>query len=213
MKRFFDLTLLTLSLPIWLSVIAIFYLVNILIEGFPGFYKSERYIGNNKFIKVIKFRVMKKNIDKTLNRTSITDDSQIFLNLPQDSSIYTNFGLIIEKFGITELPQFLSVLKGDMSIVGSRPLPYDVYKALQDDFPDLAVKRFKVGAGIAGLPQLIGRELLTDIDRLNLEVAYAEWTNKKYNFMVDLKIIFFTILFVLNLRKKMNVEQALSLLQ
>jgi len=213
MKRFFDLTLLTLSLPIWLSVIAIFYLVNILIEGFPGFYKSERYIGNNKFIKIIKFRVMKKNIDKTLNRTSITDDSQIFLNLPQDSSIYTNFGLIIEKFGITELPQFLSVLKGDMSIVGSRPLPYDVYKALQDDFPDLAVKRFKVGAGIAGLPQLIGRELLTDIDRLNLEVAYAEWTNKKYNFMVDLKIIFFTILFVLNLRKKMNVEQALSLLQ
>jgi len=156
---------------------------------------------------------MKKNIDKTLNRTSITDDSQIFLNLPQDSSIYTNFGLIIEKFGITELPQFLSVLKGDMSIVGSRPLPYDVYKALQDNFPDLAVKRFKVGAGIAGLPQLIGRELLTDIDRLNLEVAYAEWTNKKYNFMVDLKIIFFTILFVLNLRKKMNVEQALSLLQ
>tara|TARA_B100000795_G_C22806713_1_gene445468 strand:- start:6282 stop:6923 length:642 start_codon:yes stop_codon:yes gene_type:complete len=213
MKRFFDLTLLTLSLPIWLSVIAIFYLVNILIEGFPGFYKSERYIGNNKFIKIIKFRVMKKNIDKTLNRTSITDDSQIFLNLPQDSSIYTNFGLIIEKFGITELPQFLSVLKGDMSIVGSRPLPYDVYKALQDNFPDLAVKRFKVGAGIAGLPQLIGRELLTDIDRLNLEVAYAEWTNKKYNFMVDLKIIFFTILFVLNLRKKMNVEQALSLLQ
>ena len=213
MKRFFDLTLLTLSLPIWLSVIVIFYLVNILIEGFPGFYKSERYIGNNKFIKVIKFRVMKKNIDKTLNRTSITDDSQVFLNLPQDSSIYTNFGLIIEKFGITELPQFLSVLKGDMSIVGSRPLPYDVYKALQDDFPDLAVKRFKVGAGIAGLPQLIGRELLTDIDRLNLEVAYAEWTNKKYNFMVDLKIIFFTILFVLNLRKKMNVEQALSLLQ
>jgi len=89
MKRFFDLTLLTLSLPIWLSVIAIFYLVNILIEGFPGFYKSERYIGNNKFIKVIKFRVMKKNIDKTLNRTSITDDSQVFLNLPQDSSIYT----------------------------------------------------------------------------------------------------------------------------
>ena len=213
MKRFFDLTLLTLSLPIWLSVIAIFYLVNILIEGFPGFYKSERYIGNNKFIKIIKFRVMKKNIDKTLNRTSITDDSQIFLNLPQDSSIYTNFGLIIEKFGITELPQFLSVLKGDMSIVGSRPLPYDVYKALQDNFPDLAVKRFKVGAGIAGLPQLIGRELLTDIDRLNLEVAYAEWTNKKYNFMVDLKIIFFKILFVLNLRKKMNVEQALSLLQ
>ena len=213
MKRFFDLTLLTLSLPIWLSTISIFYLFNVLIEGFPGFYKSERYIGNNKFIKVIKFRVMKKNIDKTLNRTSITDDSQVFLNLPQDLSIYTKFGLKIEKFGITELPQFLSVLKGDMSIVGSRPLPYDVYEALQDDFPDLAVKRFKGKSGIAGLPQLIGRDRLTDLDRLNLEVAYVEWTNKNYNFIVDLKIIFFTILFVLNLRKKMTIEQALSLLQ
>ena len=213
MKRLFDVTLLMLSFPIWFSVIVIFYLANVLFEGFPGFYKSERYIGSNKFIKVIKFRVMKKNIDKTLNRTSITDDSQVFLNLPQDSSIYTKFGLKIEKFGITELPQFLSVLKGDMSIVGSRPLPYDVYEALQDDFPDLAVKRFKGKSGIAGLPQLIGRNLLTDIDRLNLEVAYLEWSNKNYNFIVDLKIIIFTILFVLNLRKKITIEKALSLLQ
>ena len=209
----FDLTLLMLTLPIWLSVITVFYLANVLIEGFPGFYKSERYIGNNKFITVIKFRVMKKNIDKTLNRTTIVNDSQVFLNLPQDSSIYTKFGLIIEKFGITELPQFLSVLKGDMSVVGSRPLPYDVYEALQDDFPDLAIKRFKGRTGIAGLPQLIGRELLSDIDRLNLEVAYVEWTDKNYYFMVDLKIIIFTILVVLNLRKKTTTEKALSLLK
>ena len=213
MKRLFDLTLVIVSLPLWGSVVLICYIVNVLLEGRPGFYSSNRHVGIEKIIEMKKFRVMKKNIDKTLNRASIPTDSQAFLNLPKDRNIYTNFGLIIEKFGVTELPQFFSVIKSDMSIVGSRPLPNDVHNLLKAKFPSIALKRYDSKCGMTGLPQLIGRDFISDEERLNLEASYCAWCNTNYNFIVDLKIIIYTILFVLGLKKRTSIDKALSLLR
>ena len=213
MKRLFDILILVVTFPLWLSVIILCYLINVLLEGFPGFYKSKRYVGNNKYIIVRKFRVMKKNIDKVLNRSSLEVENQVFLNLPESRDIYTNFGLKLEQFGITEIPQFISVIKGDMSIVGARPLPKDVIDALVENFPDIALNRFNSKCGLTGLPQLIGRDLISDEDRLRLEVAYANWTIKSYNPIVDFKILLYTVFIVLGLKKRLSTQQALSLLK
>jgi lipopolysaccharide/colanic/teichoic acid biosynthesis glycosyltransferase len=213
MKKLFDLNLLLLTFPIWGSVILVYYILNIILEGFPGFYSSTRYFGNGRNVRIIKFRVMKRDIDKVLNRDSIPVGDKAFLNLPVNSNIYTKIGLIIERFGITELPQFFSVIKGDMSIVGARPLPYNVFKELHDKFPDIAKKRFESKCGLTGLPQLVGRDFISDRQRLELEIAYSDWSHHKYNLIVDAKIILYTVFIVLGLKKKETFETALNLLK
>lgn len=213
MKRLFDILILLSTSPLWLSVIILSYLINVLLEGFPGFYKSNRFVGNNKYITVRKFRVMKKNIDKILNRSSLAVENQVFLNLPENRDIYTRFGLKLERFGITEIPQFLSVIKDDMSIIGARPLPRDVIDALVENFPDIALKRFNSKCGLTGLPQLIGRDFISDEDRLRLEVSYANWAIENYNPIVDFKILLYTVLIVLGLKKRITLKQAFSLLK
>ena len=213
MKRSFDLVLLIATFPFWGIIVLLCYILNVLFEGLPGFYSSIRYVGNKKNITVIKFRVMKKSIDKKLNRTTILNDDKIFLNLPIDKTIYTNFGLVLERLGITELPQFFSVLWGDMSIVGARPLPNDVYSGLKEEFPNIAKKRYDSKCGLTGLPQIVGRDNLIDEDRLNLEASYSTWAQTQYSFIVDFKILFYTVLIVLGLKKHASIIEALNLLK
>jgi lipopolysaccharide/colanic/teichoic acid biosynthesis glycosyltransferase len=184
----------------------------VLFEGLPGFYSSIRYVGNGKNITVIKFRTMKRKIDQKLNRSNILVGDISFLNLPVDKKIYTNFGLMLERFGITELPQFFTVLKGDMSIVGARPLPNDVYSSLNEKFPYIAKKRYDSKCGLTGLPQIVGRDSLSDEERLNLEASYSFWTQTNYSSIVDFKIILYTILIVLGLKKKASIDEALKLI-
>ena len=194
-------------------MVLICYVFNIILEGFPGFYRSIRHVGNGKNITVIKFRVMKKGIDKQLNRSTIEVKDKIFLNLPIDEEIYTSFGLVLERFGITELPQFFSVIKGDMSIVGARPLPNDVYSGLEKEFPHIAEKRYNSKCGLTGLPQIVGRDNLSDKDRLNLEASYSAWAQSNYKAIVDFKIIFYTVLAVLELKNRYSVDEAIDLLK
>jgi lipopolysaccharide/colanic/teichoic acid biosynthesis glycosyltransferase len=213
LKRLFDLSLLIITLPFWGSVILICYILNVAFEGFPGFYSSLRYIGNGTSITVHKFRVMKKKIDKELNRSNVAIDDQIFFNLPINKNIYTNFGIKLERLGITELPQFFSVLKGDMSIVGARPLPSDVFSALNAKFPNIAKKRYDSKAGLTGLPQLVGRDALSDDERLSLEASYCAWALSTYSCLVDFKILFYTVLIVLGFKNKTSIDEALNFLK
>jgi len=183
------------------------------LEGFPGLYSSKRNIGDEKNITIHKFRVMKKDIDKKLNRASVLNDHQLFLNLPINKAIYTNFGLKLERFGITELPQFFSVMIGDMSIVGARPLPQDVYDILKKKFPNIAQKRYITKCGLTGLPQLVGRDFLSDKERLELEALYCSWAKTNYNLIVDLKIIIYTVLIVLGIKKHFTFGEVIAFLQ
>ena len=128
-------------------------------------------------------------------------------------TIYTNIGHRLERFGVTELPQFFSVIKGDMSIVGARPLPEDIYNRLKAKFPNIAMKRYDSKCGLTGIPQLVGRDFLSDEERLNLEASYCVWTQTNYNFIVDFKIILYTILIVLGFKKNASIDEALKLLK
>ena len=105
-------------------------------------------------------------------------------NLLPDSERLTSFGKIIRKLSLDELPQLINVLKGDMSLVGPRPLlvrylPY---------YKERELIRFNVKPGITGLAQINGRNTVSWDERFKYDIYYVE----NYNLFLDIKILFLT---------------------
>ncbi len=144
--------------------------------GWPVFYIQERPGRNGKPFNIIKFRTM----------TNKCDDHG---NLLPDQERTTTIGRFIRKASLDELPEFFNVLKGDMSLVGPRPLlikylPY---------FTERERKRHNVKPGITGLAQVNGRNLLSWDMRLEMDVTYVE----NMSFWLDVRILFLTIINVI----------------
>ncbi len=205
-KRLFDLTVTVLGAVVWLPAVAIAALVLAIGNGRPIFYKSNRHVTRDRLIKVIKFRTMVRNADQVANRDTVPITDQRFLNISPDSPLYTRLGRIIERIHFTELPQFVHVLRGTMSIVGSRPLPTNVYQALVDEYP-VAGARFDTPAGMTGLAQLIGRDAVSDAERLALESRYCQVCLTNYSPILDLMILLRTILTASRLMTPMSVQE------
>lgn len=162
---FFGLLLLS---PIFMIVLIILLFTN---NGKPFFFQSRP--GKNEVVfKIIKFKSMndKKDIDGGL--------------LPPEKRL-TNFGLFIRKYSLDEIPQLLNVLKGDMSLVGPRPL-HVRYLPLYNDFQK---QRHNVKPGITGWAQVNGRNAITWEEKFELDVFYV----KNISFLMDLKIMLKTV--------------------
>ena len=171
----------------------IFLLVSILIfinDGFPIFFKHSRVGKNGKTIKVYKFRSMVKNAEKILREDKklyneyINNDFKI--DAEKDPRILP-FGIFIRKSSIDELPQFINVLKGDMSVVGPRPVVKDELYML---YGESAQKYLSVKPGITGLWQASGRSNIVGANRVKLDLEGIE----KKSFFYDIKIILKTII-------------------
>ncbi len=134
-KRLFDLFITLSSAIIWGPVLGVCALAILICEGRPIFYISQREIGPKRTMSVIKFRTMQRNADKIFNRDTVPVDGTRFLNVSRESPIYTPVGRLIEQLALTELPQLLHVLAGDMSLIGSRPLPTSVMDQLRQADP------------------------------------------------------------------------------
>jgi capsular polysaccharide biosynthesis protein cps4E len=145
-------------------------------------FRHKRLGKNCEPIYVLKFRTMVENAVLLGPQYTKDNDSRI-----------TKIGKFLRKTSLDELPQFINVFKGDMSIIGPRP---DAYI---DEPTDVQIKRTKVLPGITGLAQVNGRSNLDEKTRENYDLEYVE----KYNFMYDLKIFIKTILIVI-LRKGTN---------
>src|SRR5690606_12204205 len=120
-------------------------------------------------------------------------------------------GRVIERFGVTELPQFVHVLSGKMSIVGNRPLPENVVTCLREEYRD-ADDRFLSPAGLTGPVQLVGRQAISDHDRLSLEGAYSRACLTSYSVLLDMKILMLTVLIVLGLRSSLQLTDVHQLI-
>jgi lipopolysaccharide/colanic/teichoic acid biosynthesis glycosyltransferase len=168
-KRVFDVVLSSLAL---LSVLPFMGLIAILLRasmGSPIFFKQLRPGKDGKPFVLLKFRTM-------LNAT----DSNI-----SDSSRMTCFGSFLRKFSVDELPQLWNVLRGDMSLVGPRPLLMEylnLYTSEQN-------RRHEVRPGITGWAQVNGRNVLSWDEKFALDVWYVD----NRSFWLDLKILFLTI--------------------
>ncbi len=177
---FFSLFVLILVSPLFLIVALLIKLTS---KG-PVFYKQERVGKDGKIFKLYKFRTMYEGADK---------EEKPRFTTPNDPRI-TPVGKILRKLSIDEFPQFINVLKGDMSVVGPRPeRPYFVEK-FKKEIPRYD-ERHRVKGGITGWAQVHGWRGDTSIEeRLRYDLYYID----NWSFLLDLKIILKTIFIFLS---------------
>lgn len=189
-KRIIDITIAVIAI-LFLSPVFILIAIALKIESRgPIFYISHRAGTGFKVFKFYKFRSMVVNADSKideyshLNQYAANDDKgPKFLKIKDDPRV-TRLGKLLRNTSMDELPQLFNVLKGDMSIVGNRPLPiYEAITLTTNTF----VERFSAPAGITGLWQVNkrGNEEMSIEERISLDILYARNNNVLY----DLKII------------------------
>lgn len=152
-------------------------------KGNPFFFQERPGKGQKPF-KIIKFK-------------SMTDAKDAKGNLLPDNIRLTKFGSLIRKASLDELPQLLNVLKGDMSLIGPRPLLFKYIPLYNED----QLRRHGVRPGITGWAQVNGRNSISWAEKFKYDVEYVE----KLSFIFDTKILLMTILKVI---KREGVNQS-----
>jgi exopolysaccharide biosynthesis polyprenyl glycosylphosphotransferase len=174
MKRAFDLAVasvaLLVSAPLWAGIAAAVRLTS---RG-PVLFHQERVSKGGRVFRMHKFRTMRTNID------SPVDTSTPFFKLESDPRL-TRVGRLIRRLSLDELPQFWNVLKGEMSLVGPRPLPADQVAANLE----LLSPRHEVPAGVTGWWQINGRSGVTPEEAIHLDQFYIE----NWSLSLDLYIV------------------------
>ena len=195
-KRSFDIVV---AGSILLVTSPIFFLtaIAIMIEsGWPVFFKQTRAsLKYSKTFEFYKFRSMVLNADDLKESLFDQNESDGALFKIKDDPRVTRVGKIIRKLSIDELPQLINVLKGDMSIVGPRPLPIDDFEKVDEpmEYWQLIKDRERTKPGITGLWQVSGRSSIGFKEMIWLDLYYAE----NYSLLFDLEILFATIPVVL----------------
>jgi len=196
LKRLFDIVFAVIAL-ILLSPMLFVTAAAILIEsGMPILFKQLRAaIRGGEMFSFYKFRSMVKDADALKESLFEKNESDGALFKMKNDPRMTKVGKIIRKLSIDELPQLMNVIKGEMSIVGPRPLPvFDLEKLKESkDYWNSIKVREKVKPGITGLWQISGRSALGFHDMIWLDLYYIE----NQSLIFDLEIIFATIPVVL----------------
>lgn len=209
-KRVFDIMLCGITLPLWVPTCLLTGLLIAVTEGRPIFYRSIRRVYLKDSHPVVKFRTMVRDAEAIANRDTVPiSTGRRFLNIPTDSVLYTRVGRWIERLNLTEIPQFVHVLSGRMSVVGNRPLPENVISSLGEVYGNVE-ERFRSRCGLTGPVQLIGRDKLTDEDRLSLEAAYCRWALERYSLRTDIKILFYTVLVGSHLMQAKSIDELMA---
>lgn len=158
--------LIIILLPVFIIIAAALKLTG---KG-PVIFKQERAGKDGKPFCFYKFRTMLTNVDPFGPSPKTGDDARL-----------TKMGKFLREYSLDELPQLFNVLKGDMSIVGPRPL----YISQMAEWNDEQKRRLLVKPGLTGLAQISGRGGLTREEKLLLDVKYVETAG----FLLDLKIV------------------------
>lgn len=171
-KRFLDIILAIIAIVITLPIFLLTGILVLIFLGKPAIFRQKRPGKDEKIFTMYKFRTMTKG--KNHNGEMLPDELRL-----------TKFGKFLRKTSLDEIPEFINILKGDMSFVGPRPLliEYLPYYTKEEHH------RHDVRPGLTGLAQVSGRNLLNWNDRFKKDIEYV------YNlsFLFDLKIAFKTI--------------------
>ena len=183
-KRLLDFSIVLVALLIiWPALLCIAIWLHFANKGAGAFFFQERPGKDEKIFKVIKFKTM-------------TDERDAYGKLLPDSERITKVGRFVRYTSIDELPQLINVLKGDMSLIGPRPLlpSYLPYYTTREQL------RHTVRPGITGWAQVNGRNNLNWDERLECDAYYVE----NLSFLMDLKVLYQTVINVIK-RKDITV--------
>ena len=181
-KRFLDIIC---SLGFIICFWWLYILVAVLVKkklGSPVIFKQERPGLNGKIFTMYKFR-------------SMTDAKDKNGNLLSDAERLPRFGQILRSTSLDEIPEFLNVLKGEMSLIGPRPLLVEYLERYNDE----QKRRHNVRPGITGWAQVNGRNAISWEQKFKYDVEYVD----NVNFLLDVKIVFLTI-------KKIFIKEGIS---
>jgi undecaprenyl phosphate N,N'-diacetylbacillosamine 1-phosphate transferase len=183
LKRLIDfIVVLGVLVVIWPILLIMTLWLHFVNKGAGAFFTQERPGKNGKIFKVIKFKTM-------------TDERDVEGKLLPDAERLTKVGRFVRSTSADELPQLLNVLKGDMSLIGPRPL-LPQYLPL---YSKEQARRHEVRPGITGWAQVNGRNAISWTKKFELDVWYVDHCS----FLLDLKIIFLTV-------KKVFVREGIS---
>lgn len=181
-KRLLDFTAALIGFillsPVFVLVMIGLFFAN---QGKPFFFQT-RPGKNEKLFNIIKFKTM--NDKKDSNRELLSDSERL-----------TKIGAFVRKTSLDEIPQLLNVIKGDMSLIGPRPLLVQ-YLPLYNEFQK---QRHNIRPGITGWAQINGRNAISWTQKFEYDVWYVE----RCNFLLDCKILFLTL-------KKVFVREGIS---
>ena len=175
-KRFFDVLSSFLALVVLSPLLLILIVVGAIVMKGNPFFTQQRPGKDEKIFKLIKFRTMTNAKDKDGN-------------LLPDADRLTKYGEFLRNTSLDELPELINILKGDMSVIGPRPLLVEYiprYNAHQH-------RRHEVRPGLSGWAQVNGRNTVSWEDKFDMDVEYVD----NYNLVMDIKILFMTVFNVL----------------
>lgn len=172
MKRFLDLVLSIMAFIILMPLMLIIYTLVRVKLGKPAIFKQQRPGKDEKIFTLYKFRTM-------------TDEKDENGNLLPDEQRLTRFGKILRSTSLDELPELVNIIKGDMSIVGPRPLVV-CYLPYYNEFEK---HRHDVRPGLTGLAQINGRNNLSWEERFNYDIQYVNKITFKGDSIIILKTI------------------------
>ena len=186
-KRMIDFSIVFVAmLVIWPVLLLITIWLHFANKGAGAFFFQERIGKDEKPFKIIKYK-------------SMTDERDADGNLLPDAQRLTKVGKFVRSTSIDELPQLINVLKGDMSLIGPRPLPkaYLPYYTIEE------ARRHNVRPGISGWAQVNGRKNITWNKKLECDVYYE----KNISLWLDIKILFLTVYKVVK-KESVGVESS-----
>ena len=170
MKRSFDIIISLIGLIIFTPLLLLISIAILVFDGFPIIFVQPRLGKNKKEFNIIKFRTMKIGDSKSSEEDEIRQ---------------TSLGKLLRKTSLDELPVLINVLKGEMSLVGPRPLLIKY----SERFNSFQNRRHEVLPGITGLAQIKGRNQISWEEKFNYDVQYID----EHNFLLDIKILFRTV--------------------
>ena len=177
-KRFMDIIISLVMLVITSPFMLVTAVAIKLYDGGPIFFRQKRCTINGREFYIHKFRSMIVNAEKEGEVIPATDDDERI----------TPVGKVIRKTRLDELPQFIDILKGDMSVVGPRPERVEHVEMYTREIPEFSY-RLKVKGGLTGYAQIYGKYNTTAYDKLKLDLMYIQ----NYSFLLDLKLIIMTV--------------------
>ena len=175
-KKIFDLFLILLSFPLILPIYLLLILLVSTQLNFPILFKQSRPGLNGKIFNIYKFRTMTRECDK--EGKLLSDELRL-----------TKFGKLLRSTSLDELPSLWNVLKGEMSLVGPRPLLVE-YLSL---YSSKQARRHEVKPGITGWAQVNGRNAISWDEKFDLDVWYVD----NQSTLLDIKILYMTIIKVI----------------